>query len=179
MGKVVLDEAVIKALASDTRIKILKALNERNKTLSEISRELNFSKPTLLDHLKLLNHCALIAKIERPESKFVYYTLTQTGRGIFDTTGKIKITLSLTTMILSLAVSIFGIIRYLSGEKMKVVKEFLETPGQPPVLKEVELLYHNPLDLAMGVIFLLLACLLCYNLLKPINRALLKIMLVR
>lgn len=52
-----MDGEVIKTLASDTRIRILKTLNERNKTLSEISKELN-----LLDHLKLLNHCVLVAK---------------------------------------------------------------------------------------------------------------------
>ena len=57
MGEAILDGEVIKALASDTRIRILKTLNERNKTLSEISKELN-----LLDHLKLLNHCVLVAK---------------------------------------------------------------------------------------------------------------------
>ncbi len=179
MGKVVLDEAVIKALASDTRIRILKILSRRNKTLSEISRELNLSKPTLLDHLKRLNHCMLIAKIERPESKFVYYTLTQTGKGILDTSGKIKITLLLTTMLLSLTSSIFEITKYLSGAKIKVVTEFLKTSGQPPVPNEVELLYYNPLDLAIGVIFLLLACLLCYNLLKPVNRVRLRTMLIR
>lgn len=47
MGKVVLDEVVIRALASDTRIRILKILSRRNKTLSEISRDLNLSKPAL------------------------------------------------------------------------------------------------------------------------------------
>ena len=78
-----------------------------------------------------------------------------------------------------MVISIFEIIRYLSGENMKIITEFLETPGQPPVLKEVELLYHNPLYLAIGIIFLLLACLLSYNLLKPINRVRLKTMFVR
>ncbi len=73
---------------------ILKALQERNKTLSELSRELSVTKPSLFYHMLKLSERGLVRRIKR--NKFVYYSLTEKGENY------IKLLLSLTiSMILS------------------------------------------------------------------------------
>ena len=61
------------------REEILKALLERNKTLSELSRELNLTKPSVYYHLKRLSAEGLVRRLKN-ENKFVYYALTEKGR---------------------------------------------------------------------------------------------------
>jgi DNA-binding transcriptional ArsR family regulator len=177
--ELVIDKSVIKALNSNTRIKILKALNERNKTLAELSRELSLSKPALLEHLDILNNSELIVKIERSGSNIMYYSLTHKGIGILNPSGRVRAILLLTTAIFSLAASLFELIKFVSGKKMKVVEEFLQVPGQPPVKREVEVLYHDLIELTAGIALLLLTCLIIYILLKPENRTKLKLIFVR
>ncbi len=63
----------------NTALRILKALQERNKTLSELSREVGVTKPTLLYHLSKLSERGLVKKVQNG-NKFVYYSLTVKGR---------------------------------------------------------------------------------------------------
>ncbi len=49
--KIVIDRKTIFALASNTRIEILKKLNERRMTLTELSESLNMAKTTVKEHL--------------------------------------------------------------------------------------------------------------------------------
>lgn len=101
------------------------------------------------------------------------------GIGILNPSGRVRAILLLTTAIFSLAASLFELIKFVSGKKMKVVEEFLQVPGQPPVKREVEVLYHDPIELTAGIALLLLTCLIIYILLKPENRAKLKLIFVR
>lgn len=79
MDRITLDRAVFKALASDTRLDILKALDERQKTVTELARELDLNKATVFEHLEKLAEVGLIQKLE-DERKWVYWQLTWTGR---------------------------------------------------------------------------------------------------
>lgn len=79
MDRITLDRAVFKALASDTRLDILKALDERQKTVTELARELELNKATVFEHLEKLAEVNLIQKLE-DERKWVYWQLTWTGR---------------------------------------------------------------------------------------------------
>ncbi len=74
----------------NTVLRILKALRERNKTLSELSREVGVTKPTLLYHLSKLSERGLVKKVQNG-NKFVYYFLTEKGRNY------IKLLVSLAT----------------------------------------------------------------------------------
>ena len=47
----------------NTNLRILKALQKRNKTLSELSRELNLTKPSVYNHLSKLTAKGLIKRI--------------------------------------------------------------------------------------------------------------------
>ncbi len=70
------------ALASPTRLRIIKILGERRMTLSEISREMNMSKSTVSEHMEKLLKAGLITVEKR--GKWTYYSLTDFGRAIAD-----------------------------------------------------------------------------------------------
>ena len=67
----------------NTSLRILKALQKRNKTLSELSRELNLTKPSVHYHLSKLTAKGLIKRIHNG-NKFIYYTLTEKGKRILE-----------------------------------------------------------------------------------------------
>jgi len=85
MGSVVritLDAETFKALASPTRLTVLRALDERRKTLTEISRDLSLNKATVHEHLALLTAAQLVRKRDDEGRKWIYYELTWTGQKI-------------------------------------------------------------------------------------------------
>jgi DNA-binding transcriptional ArsR family regulator len=79
--KIVLDRKSFEALAVDTRIKILKSLKERRKTLSEIAKEQSMSVSGIKEHLETLENVGLIVKKDDGH-KWKYYELTKKGSGI-------------------------------------------------------------------------------------------------
>ena len=80
---VTLDQPSFRALASPTRIKILKALSARNHTLSELGQLTGKSAPTVREHLDGLAHAHLIERKDTGH-KWKYYELTPKGRSLFD-----------------------------------------------------------------------------------------------
>lgn len=82
MTKIVLDAESFKALASDTRLQILKALDARPLTVSEMSRLLALNKATVFEHLKQLMAAELTKREEDPARKWVYYKLTWKGKNV-------------------------------------------------------------------------------------------------
>lgn len=79
-NKIVIDRDTFSALASDTRIDILKELDERRKTLTELSRSLDTNKSAVYKHLNKLTDVGLIKKEEDTGHKWKYYQLTWRGR---------------------------------------------------------------------------------------------------
>lgn len=82
MSKITLDAETFKALASATRLTVLKALDERRKTLTELSRDLDLNKATVHEHLGLLLAAGLVRKRDDEGRKWIYYELTWTGQRI-------------------------------------------------------------------------------------------------
>jgi len=82
MTKVTLDIDAFKALASDTRLEILKTLDGKNMSLSEISRATSLNKATLHEHLLKLHQAGLIKRKERQGHKWVYYKLSWKGESL-------------------------------------------------------------------------------------------------
>lgn len=82
VSKITLDAETFKALASSTRLTVLKALDERRKTLSELSRDLVLNKATVHEHLQLLLAAELVRKRDDEGRKWIYYELTWTGQRI-------------------------------------------------------------------------------------------------
>jgi DNA-binding transcriptional ArsR family regulator len=79
--KITLDKEVFKTLASGTRVDILKSLDRRRKTLSELSKQLGMSVSTVKEHLDNLVSVGLIEQMDEGY-KWKYYELTKKGRDI-------------------------------------------------------------------------------------------------
>ncbi|MCI0503506.1 winged helix-turn-helix domain-containing protein [Candidatus Micrarchaeota archaeon] len=79
--KIVLDRKSFEALAVDTRVRILKSLKVRRKTLSEISKEQGMSVSGVKEHLETLEGVGLIEKKDDGH-KWKYYELTKKGSDI-------------------------------------------------------------------------------------------------
>ncbi len=70
---------LLKTITVDTRTDILKALQNRPMTASELSRALNKHVTTVTEHLGVLKNSDLIERVERPGRKWIYYKLTKPG----------------------------------------------------------------------------------------------------
>lgn len=79
--KITLDQESFKALASDVRVGILKVLDERRQTVTDLSNLMGLSKPTLLEHLEKLQHAGLVKRMDEGR-KWIYYELTDKGKKI-------------------------------------------------------------------------------------------------
>jgi DNA-binding transcriptional ArsR family regulator len=81
--KIVADRDILKILAVDTRMDILKELKKGDRTLSDLSRILKKDKSTIMEHLNILAKAELVKRIQNPGKKFVFYALTEKGSNIF------------------------------------------------------------------------------------------------
>ena len=81
MGEVTLSTGEFKALSSQTRTQILKLLEERNHTLTELSTKMKMSSPTVKQHLNVLVENNLI-ELRDEGRKWKYYALTRKGKNI-------------------------------------------------------------------------------------------------
>src|SRR6266705_1533551 len=92
-GKITLDQESFRALASDVRVEVLKRLDARRETVTDLSNLLALSKPTLLEHLEKLQSAGLVRRIDEGR-KWIYYELTDKGRKILHPE-RVAITLAL------------------------------------------------------------------------------------
>jgi DNA-binding transcriptional ArsR family regulator len=79
--RVILTPRIFAALASPERIRVLRALEERNMTGTEVASKLTISKSTAFKELSRLEDAELVARIEG-NRKWVYYRLTEITRRI-------------------------------------------------------------------------------------------------
>ena len=114
MTKITLDRETFKALASDTRLDILKALDGKHMGLNEIAKVSNLNKATLHEHLTKLNEAGLIKRTERDGHKWVYYKLTWKGESLLHPENT-KIVVLFTTTFVALWVGIIQLIWYIKG----------------------------------------------------------------
>ena len=79
--KITLDKDIFDALASKIGVEVLKRLDERAKTVSELSRETQFYKSAVHRHLSILVENGLVERKDGAH-KWVYYCLTEKGKKI-------------------------------------------------------------------------------------------------
>ncbi|UCD03176.1 MAG: helix-turn-helix domain-containing protein [Candidatus Aenigmatarchaeota archaeon] len=79
--KITLGRESFRALASDTRIAILKSLDKRRKMLTELSKQLDMSPSTVKEHMERLTKAGLVVMIDDGH-KWKYYELTNKGRNV-------------------------------------------------------------------------------------------------
>ena len=114
MSKVTLDINAFKALASDTRLDILRALDGKKMSLKDISNATNLNKATLHEHLSKLNEAGLIKKKEREGHKWVYYKLSWKGESLLHPENT-KIVVLFATTFIALWAGIIQMIWYVRG----------------------------------------------------------------
>lgn len=85
--KITLDKKTFKVLSSDTRIEILKYLEKRRMTLTELSERLKMSVSTVKEHLDSMSSAELIEQKDEGR-KWKYYELTRKGRNIMNPVDK-------------------------------------------------------------------------------------------
>jgi DNA-binding transcriptional ArsR family regulator len=100
--KITLDRKAFKALASDTRVNILKSLSQRRKTLSELSTQFGMSVSTIKEHLDNLSSSDLVVQKDDGH-KWKYYELTSKGKAVlYPSDKRIWVMLSLSGLALLL-----------------------------------------------------------------------------
>ena len=112
MSKITLDLNSFKALASETRLDILRALDGKKMSLNELSEALNLNKATIHEHLMKLYEAGLIKRKEREGHKWVYYKLSWKGASLLHPDNT-KIVILLTITIVSLIIGTMGFINYI------------------------------------------------------------------
>jgi DNA-binding transcriptional ArsR family regulator len=136
MTKITLDRETFKALASDTRLDILKTLDGKHLGLNDIARVTNLNKATLHEHLAKLNEAGLIKRAEREGHKWVYYRLTWKGESLLHPENA-KIVVLFTTTFIALWVGIIQLIWYIQGTVMTLGYN-MYTVGQDVILTSKE-----------------------------------------
>ena len=114
MTKVSLELDDIKALASDSRLGILKRLDGKKMTLQELTHAINLNKATLHVHLSKLLQAGFIKKKERSGHKWVYYSLTWKGECLLHPENT-KIVVLFSSAFLTFCAGIFQLINYARG----------------------------------------------------------------
>ena len=132
MTKVTLDRETFKALASDTRLDILKSLDGRHMSLKDICTATKMNKATLHEHLVKLNEAGLIRKNEREGHKWVYYKLTWKGECLLHPENT-RIVVLFTTTFIALWIGIVQFMQYVKGTVMNLGYNIL-TVGNDAIL---------------------------------------------
>ena len=108
MDEISLSTNEFKALSSKTRTNILKMLDERNYTLSELSAKTGMAPPTVKQHTTILADAGFI-ELKDEGRKWKYYSLTDKGQKVIESKKKqtgILIVLSSTIIVCLLALTI-------------------------------------------------------------------------
>ena len=105
---ITLDQESFKALASEVRVDILKKLDERRQTVTDLSGLLSLSKPTLLEHLEKLQAAGLVKRVDEGR-KWIYYELSPKGKKLLHPE-KVAIVLALSCTVTLAAIGVFLIL---------------------------------------------------------------------
>lgn len=151
MPKVSLDIESFKALASETRLDILRTLDGKKMNLNEITKATNLHKMTLHEHLSKLTETGFIVRIEREGHKWVYYKLSWKGQSLLHPENT-RIVIMFSMTFVSLLLGILSYITYIGYKKP-------ETPLIEHTLKS------SPESTSPDIIFLYLTiiCILSFS----------------
>jgi DNA-binding transcriptional ArsR family regulator len=111
--KITLDQESFKALASDTRIEILKRLDHSQRTVTDLANELHVNKSAVYKHLSRLLDAGLVKKVE-DNRKWVYYRLSMKGANLLHPE-RVQIALMLSASLLALSLAVYNVYIYAVG----------------------------------------------------------------
>ena len=146
--EIALDKKTLGVLSSDTRANILKSIDIRRMTASELSKKLNLPKSTIHENLDRLVDTDLVRKNDNG-NKWVYYELTEKGKRLLHPHEMTKIIILLSSAALS----------FVGG----IIEMYWFIKSTFPELKEEEIVpLYEQKYLIFGVILLLLSVLFSY-----------------
>jgi DNA-binding transcriptional ArsR family regulator len=163
MTKVVLDVSAFKALASETRLDILKALDGKKMGLTAISNVTKLHKVTLHEHLEKLTEAGLVKRDEREGHKWVYYRLSWKGESLLHPENT-KIVVMFTSTFIALSIGVISLI-HVAQELLGT--ESVDTGGLlqgPPPGSEPGFTTVNPVLLPLTI-----GCLVAFTILLTIS----------
>jgi len=155
--KLELDKTIFDVLSSGTRIDILKALDKRQRTVTELASELNLSKSTVYEHLSKLISAGLVKKIKRDNYKWVYYAPTDKALILLHNNVK-KIIFLFSSTIIAIVIGIFELITYIVG-KTEMVRSLIEETGEKALTKgnAIGVTVHNKIHLIISILLFVIA----------------------
>jgi len=154
--KITLDQESFKALASDTRIEILKRLDKSQMTVTDLANDLKVNKSAVYKHLSRLLDAGLVRKLE-DNRKWVYYKLSMKGMHLLHPE-RVQIALMLSASVLAITLALSQIYTFFVGTT--VVREE-QGPGLTGPIIYTELV-HDPMLLAIGALLIALGGVLAY-----------------
>jgi len=116
------DEKILKAMVSETRRDIIKTLSNGDRTPSDLSKILDKSKSTVVEHLNKLIGAGLVEKDEKDGRKWVFYGLTRQGESLVSKRPK-KLVIMLSTIFLAVIGGVISLIKYSSSNLHKMANE--------------------------------------------------------
>jgi len=132
MAKVTLKMDDFKALASDSRLDIIKTLDGKKMGLKELAKSTNLNKMTLHEHLTKLVETGFVKRIERQGHKWVYYKLTWKGSSLIHPDNT-KVVLLFSTTILTFFLGFIGVINVIRNyiDLQYINKEIIDPNRNP------------------------------------------------
>lgn len=118
------EENPIEILSSGTRRRIIRFLDKRRMTVTELAEKLELSKATVHEHLSKLTESGLVEKNEDGR-KWVYYELTDQASEILD--NKVKKLVYLTLPAISAALGGYELNKYLIASKSQATAGVMTT----------------------------------------------------
>lgn len=132
--KVELDRRSLYALASDTRLEILKSLHSNRRTVSQLAELLAIDKAAVHRHLKKLEEGGFVVRTE--DHGFVYYALTWKARDILEPNDRTKIVILISSVLVCLLAMV--VVAFMAAQPPGLVAEnsdqssdFLDGSGEP------------------------------------------------
>ena len=162
---ITLNRKTFKALASETRVDILKALEERRKTLTELSKELDMKPSSMKEQVDKLRKSDLI-KLNDEGRKWKYYEITKTGKKILNPyETKVMIVLS-TTLIAALTSTYFSVKNLFSINKLAGAAESAAAMDVSRKASQQASQSLPFLEITLAIVFFLIAGMSLWYLLK-------------
>jgi DNA-binding HxlR family transcriptional regulator len=156
---------ILRAIGENTKMKILKELSAGPRVPVDISRRLNKSAPTIVEHLEKLCNAGLVERQAQTGKKYVFYSLTQTGEDLISSKSRITVMLYGSIIMFVAALSLFGIGYYnasnfsTNGADAIVASATVSAPKVASSEVVPPMVPFDPLNLAV-VLFLTIAFLL-------------------
>lgn len=149
-----IDFSVAKALASPTRLKILRQLLEDENTSTSLSKNLNKSKSTIVNHIEVLSDAGLVEKDQEEGRRRVVYKPTRKAQTIARG-GESKVKFSLVSSIISGLVGAGILISEVFSRNSERAGAMIQEAGQTASQPSYGLVTFSIILLAVSVLALM------------------------